>query len=154
MLVVLQDAQNRPVVRTAGPWQQLLARMRSGQLDRQLAGGTSPDATIGLALRAGTLEGMRERCQLASSVRHIIAAAAPDSCARLVVPLCRDRIRDSSAELTELIDSLLTPGPVSARGVALARALVTDAASPLYNRASHADLRATAHAVAAAVSAL
>jgi len=154
MLVVLQDALSRPVVRTAGPWHRLLARFRSGRLDRQLAGGMSPDATIGLALRAGMLEGMRERRQIACGVRHVLAAAAPDSSARLVVPLCRDRIRDSSAELTELIDSLLTPGPVSAQGVAQARALLTEATSPLYNRASCTDLRAAVHAAADAMSAL
>jgi len=154
MLVVLQDALSRPVVRKAGPWHRLLARFRAGQLDRQLAGGSSPDATIALALRAGILEGMRERRQLARTVRHIIAAAAPDSSARLVVPLCRDRVRASSAELAELIDSLLTPGPVSAQGVAQARALVTEATSPLYNRASCIDLRAAAHAAADAMSAL
>jgi hypothetical protein len=154
MLVVLQDALSTPVVRTARPWHQVQARLRSGRLDRQLAGGTSPDATVELALRAGILEGMHERRQLARSIRLIMAAAAPGSSARLVVPLCRDRIRGSSAELSELADALLTPGPVSAQGVAQARALVTDAASPLYNRANRADLRATARAVAAAMTAL
>jgi hypothetical protein len=154
MLVVLEDALSRPVIRTAGPWHRLLARLRSGELDLQLAAGRSPDATIGLALRACALEGMRERRQLAQAVRRIVAAAAPDSSARPVVPLCRERIRDSSAELGELVDSLLTPGPVSARGVAQVRVLVSSPRSPVYNRSSCTDLRALAHAAADAMCAL
>ncbi len=154
MLVLLEDALSRPVARAAGPWQQLAARIRAGHLDRQLAGGSSPDSTIELVLRASMLESMRERRQLARTVRKIIAAAGPDSRRRLVVPLCRDRILASSAELAELVDVLLAPGPVSAQGVAQAMALVTDATGPLYNPANRSDLRAVAHAAADALSAL
>jgi hypothetical protein len=154
MLVLLEDSLSRPVARTAGPWQQFVARLRADHLDRQLAAGTSPDSTIELALRAGMLESMRERRQLARTLRKIIAAASPDSGRRPVVPLCRDRIRASSAQLAELVDVLLAPGPVSAQGVAQTMALVTDATSPLYNPANRSDLRAAAHAAAHALSAL
>jgi hypothetical protein len=58
------------------------------------------------------------------------------------VPICRDRVRESAGELEDLIRRLLADGPVAARGVALASALLRDGGGPLYHRANPDDVRA------------
>jgi hypothetical protein len=58
------------------------------------------------------------------------------------VPICPDRVRESAEELEDLIRRLLADGPVAARGVALASALLRDGGGPLYHRASADDARA------------
>jgi hypothetical protein len=58
------------------------------------------------------------------------------------VPVCRDRVRESADELGDLIRRLLADGPVAARGVALASALLCDGSGPLYHRGNADDVRA------------
>jgi hypothetical protein len=70
---------------------------------------------------------------------------------RPLVPVCRDRVRESAEELGDLIRRLLADGPVAARGVALASALLRDGSGPLYHRANADDVRAR---IREAVSAL
>jgi hypothetical protein len=151
MLVVLDDGRSCPVACAVGRWRRLLARIRAGRLDSALAGGASPDSAIELALRAQVLEGMRARHDVAHGAQRILSTAAGG---RMAVPICRDRVRDCSPELSELISRLLAPGPVSAQGVAQAMALFTDARGPLYYRASPVDLRTGLRAAVDALSPL
>jgi hypothetical protein len=145
MLVLLQDGC--PVPADVRLWDRLLTRLRAARLDGDLAAGASPDATVGLSLRARMLVRMPARRQL------VLAEAALGPAAdRLPVPVCRDRIEDCSAELLDLIRRLLAAGPVSAQGVAQARALLTNASSPVYHRASRDDLRARVLAAADALT--
>jgi len=141
MLVLLQDGC--PVPADVRPWDRLLVRLRAARLDGDLAAGASPDATVGLSLRARMLVRMPARRALARAVQRVLAEAALGPAAdRLPVPVCRDRIEGCSAELLDLIRRLLAAGPVSAQGVAQARALLTNASSPIYHRASRDNLRA------------
>jgi hypothetical protein len=140
MLVLLVD--DCPVPVDVRPQDRLLARMRALRLDAALAAGASPDATVALALRAQLLVRMPARRDLARIARRILAAAGREPAGRLPVPVCRDRVRDCAEELEDLIRRLLAAGPVSARGVAQARALLADGASPIYHRASRDNLRA------------
>jgi hypothetical protein len=152
MLVLLNDG-GCPVAVNATPWDRLHARLRADGLDRALAAGASPDATVPLALRARALVCTRTRRGLAIGARRVLAAASqPPGPRRLPVPVCRDRVRDCSAELTELIGALLAAGPVSAGGVARAQALLSDARSPLYRKAAHDDLRERVRAAADALT--
>jgi hypothetical protein len=142
MLVLLEDG-DCPVAVNARPWDRLLARLHATKLDNDLAAGASPDGSVELALRARELVRTCTRRDLAVGARRVLAAASqPPSPVRVPVPVCRDQVRACSAELTELIGRLLAAGPVSARGVAQTRVLLSSANSPLYNRASSADLRA------------
>ena len=50
------------------------------------------------------------------------------------------RVREAQPELEDLIDRLLAPVPVPARGVALVRLLLRDGAGPLFRYESEADL--------------
>ena len=143
MLVVLDDSRAGLVARAASPWDRLAARVRASRLDTELAAGASPERSLGLALRAQVLVQTRTRSDIARGMQRILTAADRG---RGRVPVCSDRIRSCSAELTELISRLLTPGPVSAGGVAQARMLVTDARGPVYHRESHVDLRSSLRA--------
>jgi hypothetical protein len=151
MLLVLDDGISGPVACTAGPWQRLLARLRAGRLDGDLARGASPDASIGLALRAQALLGSRVRHDVAHGAQRILETTAGR---RMAVPVCRGRVSECSAEIGELISRLEGPGPVTAQGVAKAKALITDGRSPLYYWASADDLRATLRSAVDALSPL
>ena len=143
MLVLLDERHSGLTVHHAGWWDRISVRTRAPQLDRALAAGASPDATVHLALRAQALVGSSVRRDLARSLARLM-----DRSTRRVVrgsasiPLCRDRVSDASVDLQLLIDQLAGPGPVSARGVARVRALLGDGAGPLYNKANTEDLRA------------
>ncbi len=166
MLVLLEEA-DCPVARPARPWDQLMARVRASRLDRELAGGASPDATVALALRAQTLVRAQTRRDVARGAQRVLATAmqapaaggppAPGAgrprvpaagrarvpaAGRAQVPICRDRVRDSAGEFGDLIRRLLAGGPVAARGVALASVLLSDGSGPLYHRATADDVRA------------
>jgi hypothetical protein len=143
MLVVLDDDRAGLVECAPSPRDRLRARVRAGYLDGALAAGVPPEASLVLAVRAQLLAGTRYRTDVARGVQRIMDSAAgrPGP-----VPVCNDRVRACSAELAELTSRLLGPGPVSAQGVARARALVTDARGPVYHRASQTDLRSSLRA--------
>jgi hypothetical protein len=152
-MLLLLDVADCPVAATARPWDRWLVRIRAARLDRQLADGASPDASVALALRAQMLVRTQVRRDLASGARRILLGAtrAPGA-RRLPVPVCRDRVRDCSEEFAELISRLLAAGPVPAQGVARASLLLTDATSPIYHRANADDLRTTLRAAASALA--
>jgi len=142
-MLVLLDEAGCPIARTAHPWDRIAVRLRAFSLDRDLAAGASPDSSVALALRAQMLVHPRYRRGLARSARRVLTAATQQPFgSRLAVPVCRDRVKDSSEEFGDLIRRLLAAGPVTARGVAQASVLVADASGPLYRRASAGDLRA------------
>jgi hypothetical protein len=158
-MLVLLDESGCPVARQARPWDRLMAHARASRLDRDLAGGASPDASVALALRAQMLVRERTRRDVAEGAQRILATAMQGpgidrslalaargpqmpAAGRLLAPICRDRVRESTAEFGDLIRHLLADGPVAARGVALASTLLSDGSGPLYHRASTGDLRA------------
>ena len=150
-MLVLLDEADCPVARPARPWDRLLARLRASRLDRDLADGASPDATVALALRAQRLVRPRTRRDVARGAQRVLAAATQAPAAdrtraraagRLRVPICRDRVSNSSEELADLIRSLLAAGPAAARGVALASVLISDGSGALYHRGSADDVQA------------
>jgi hypothetical protein len=143
MLLLLDERTHGLVVRPARPWERLVAGVRTHHLDENLAHGASPEANAPLALRAQALAHDRFRRDLARSAQQILAEAErPGQRHRPTIPICRDRVREATAELGELISRLRTPGPLPVRGVAQVSVLFGDGRSPLYHRASRDDLRA------------
>jgi hypothetical protein len=65
------------------------------------------------------------------------------------VPIPADRIVSAEPAIRDLISRLSAPLPVPARGVAMARLLLSDATGPVYSRRSRADLTAEVAAAAA-----
>jgi len=153
LILLLDDGTGCPVATRARVWDRLGARLAARSLDADLAAGASPESSVRLALRARMLVRTSVRRDLARSTQRVLAAAArPSAGPRLPVPVCRDRVRDASGELAELIACLLTPGPVPARGVAKVSILLGDASGPLYHRSSTQDLRATVRETTEALS--
>ncbi len=142
-MLLLLNENGGPIPRPVRLRDRLVVRLRAARLDRDLAHGACPDASAGLALRAQMLVRVPMRRDLARSAERILAAAAePAVSRRLPVPVCGDRVSCAADEFGELIRRLLAPGPLPARGVALARLLLADASGPLYHRGNREDLRA------------
>ncbi len=144
MLILLDDV-DCVTTRAATPLERLVCHVRAAKLDRDLAGGVSPDASATLALRAQILVRPSMRRALARRVEQLVVEATlgRTPCpTEARVPIRRDRILDAADALQVLIDHLLTRGPVPARGVAQVRVLLTDGAGPIYYPGDTDDLRA------------
>lgn len=119
----------------------LAARLHADRVDRALAGGASPDATIESALRSWALISNRSRQRLARGMRRAMARAnEPWTASSTGVSVNRDQIRLAAPEILELDRLLRTDGPVSVRGVAQIRVLLTTGSGPLYNRRTATNL--------------
>ena len=163
MHVLLDHERGRLTLKRLWPWHRLLARSQAARLDRELAGGTSPETSVRLAGRAERLTSTEFRRDLAMSLRRILVAAGeaalpetvpvPLGSARPVrVPLRTTRISRSAPLLAELASRLLESGPVPARGVAMVARLLADGTGPLYREGARDDLGALAERAAAALT--
>ena len=119
--------------RCASPSLRLRVLARRGRLDRQLAQGTDPETDPRLALRATQLARPALRAALARSLRTALRSIdSPVS--RLPsphAPVAAASVRACAPELCDLARAL-TDIDAGARGVAIARVLLTDGGSPLY----------------------
>jgi len=112
----------------------LLARLKSGRLDNELASGTLPQSSRLHAARADQLISPSFRTELAGNWEQILQIATGQAAhgrGRFVQH--RDRISEAEPQIRELISTLRAPSPVSVRGVAAASQLLTDGTGPLYN---------------------
>jgi hypothetical protein len=75
MHVLVHDELGRLTLRRLRPWHRVLARAQAARLDRELAGGVSPEASATLAARALQLTSAGFRRHLAASLQRILAAA-------------------------------------------------------------------------------
>jgi hypothetical protein len=152
MKMILLITEDRAGFRTAKPGlrDRLQTWIRSSRLDSDLARGVPPESTAALAIHAERLARPATCRQLARSITRIAAEARPESWTNPIVPLCRDEVRDARSELEALADRLAAEGPVSAKGVAQVRVLLTDGTGPLYCR-SQVHLKARAGQALAAL---
>jgi hypothetical protein len=149
MLILIDDLDQCVTTKAATPWEWFVSRVRATRLDRDIAAGVSPDSSPVLALRAQALVQPSMRRLLAGRVRQVLTEATGDDALRFLdprIPVQRDRVVDATDALRSLIERLLLPGPVPARGVAVARLVLTDGAGPLYNPSCPDDLRARVQA--------
>jgi hypothetical protein len=145
---VLIDDRGGLTLRRLQPWHRMLARVRAPRLDRELAGGTPPEANAMLAARAMQLTSMTIRRGLATSLQRMLPAAAarpdaqlmPGTAHRPRVPVQRERIGRSAPALAAVAGRLVQPGPVPVRGVAIVSQLLADGGGPLYRAGSRDDL--------------
>jgi hypothetical protein len=145
-LVLLNAAEDGDAVvpKRAGWRERITARLCANPLDTELARGAAPTRAA-LALRAQDLGERRTRERLGRSVRRILDDARTDrprSIAR--VPIQRSEVLAAAWELDRIAETLLTPGPVAASGVAQVRLLLINGAGPLYSRHAPGGLRAAA----------
>jgi hypothetical protein len=136
VVLTLDGAQGKVVVRRAGPVARLTAYCRKTTLDRALAHGASAEASVALELRARTLISVKTRLALLSNVETLVAmthGAAPLGSRWAIVST--SRVRRVAAELDRLAAALSEPRPAAVRGIALVRMLLVDGDSPLYGSA-------------------
>jgi len=119
-----------------------LARVFGASLDASLAAGRPPESSRLLAVRARDIVSLRRRRSMADSWEHVLRVARRAQRARHAgapapagaVPVCADRVVAAEPAIRDLMNRLAAPLPVPARGVAMARVLLTNATSPVYNR--------------------
>lgn len=147
MLILLVDVDGCVASRNATLVERIVSLVRASRLGRDLAAGVAPEANATLACRAQALVRPSMRRELASSVQQLLREAArrpTRGFAGARVPIRHDRVLAAADTLELLVDRLLAPGPVPARGVARVRVLLTDGAGPLYYPGCSDDLPAVA----------
>ncbi len=139
--ISLPRRRGRPL---AGLLLRLRVLARRERLDRMLIEGADPVATDELTLRAYELSRPSHRRALAASVDDAVRSAATRRRrSPAAPPLAREGIAPARPALAELSRALREEPVVAARGVALARRLLTDGAGPLYVESGEAALRST-----------
>ncbi len=126
----LSRPRDRPL---AGAWLRLRVLANRDRLDRMLIEGADPVTSEELTLRAYQLSRLSHRRALAASVDDVLDSAAKRRRrSPAAPPLAREGIAAGRPALAELSRALREEPVVAARGVALARRLLTDGAGPLY----------------------
>jgi len=130
----------------------LIAVWRSTTLDRELAEGVDPQTSAVLALRAQKLTDPRGRKRIAEGLAGAVRRAndTTPGITAAVRPRARELL-DAGTLLAALDRRLRGSGLISAQGVAMLRALLTDAASPLYQPSGPGELASRLRAAAAAL---
>jgi hypothetical protein len=120
----------------------LTARMRVGALDRQLADGTAPEASVALALHATRVYQASQRQFLARTLTHLARSSrSSSSSTRLRVPVDHEAVRRALDELEAVAHRLNGDGPLNVQGLARIRLLLADGTGPLYRAARPEQLR-------------
>lgn len=122
---------------------QVLARLFGASLDSQLAAGQAPESSAMLAARARHIVALRRRQTAARDWDRVVEVAqrrhGNPGRAR---PIRAGEITAAEPAIRELARRLRAPLPVTARGVAMARTLLTDGTGPVYRRHSRVTLAA------------
>lgn len=133
-----------------GPRTRLLARLRSHELDRQLARGANPDSSALLSVRAAQLQSPGHRRTLAHGYRRRLTVSRRDP-RPTGIPLARVQVR-ACAELIEELATLLEAGePIQLGAIARAGLLLSEPTSPMYVKARDQALAGALRRVIAAL---
>jgi hypothetical protein len=120
----------------AHPSLRLRVYLTRTRLDRHIASGRPCDATAALALRTRQLTDLRTRRETARQLRGVTDYVDRLGSQRIVsaVVIERAAVADGRQPILRLASRLEQLTPVSPRGVALARELLTDGLGPFYDR--------------------
>jgi hypothetical protein len=140
------DVGSRAAPRVPALRARALATVRHGALDRRLAEGADSAGDRELAARAWQITRASARERLATALDAVlIDAERPRSERRWSVRVCREEVEVARGEIQHLAERLRDPRPVSARGVALARRLLSDGTGPLYAPSANDELYRQLH---------
>ena len=110
------------------------ARLRRSVLDRRLAAGEPPWASLELSWRAAELTAQGERRALADQIDALVdEVIAPPRPRGAAAPVDRDGVRACLQLFVELADDLRRAERIQPQGVALLRVLLRDGGSALYS---------------------
>jgi hypothetical protein len=129
----------------------LIARWRAPRLDRRLASGTCPGIDKLLAVHGQRITSRRGRAHVADGLARALRDALNAPGFSAAVQPDRQEVLAARTVLAVLDRRLRTPQPVTARGVALLRELLTDGAGPLYQRSEQGALGSRLRTAAAAL---
>jgi hypothetical protein len=129
------------VARANRRWVRLVARLWGSTLDAQLARGRPPESNRFLAARAQFLVSPVGRRALVQNWIKLVerAGQAPPPRSPRVHPN-RAAIARCEGNIGEMLALLARPLPISVRGAALARVLLSDGTGPLYRHHGASDL--------------
>jgi hypothetical protein len=129
----------------------VLARVFGASLDESLAAGRPPESSPLLAARAQDIVSLRRRRSTARNWENLLRRAreAGSTWPHAALPVCADQIIAAEPAIRDLAGRLAVPLPVPARGVAMARALLTDGSGPVYNPRARTALAAALEAAIA-----
>jgi hypothetical protein len=131
----------------------LIARLRAGELDSQLAAGVSPAASALLATRAQRLTSRRFRKRVAAGLTRALCDAETGTGGfSAAIRPHRHEVLAARAVIATLERRLRDAEPVSVQGVALLEVLLTDGTSPLYRPTEPGALGSRLRAAAAALT--
>src|SRR5919202_4932745 len=116
------------------------ARVRTHQLDRQLADGVPPERSAALSLRARRLVDPAFAPALATRVHEIVREAVLRRVPRAQMAVRLTAVAELAAEFDELARRLVAPSPPAVRGVAQISVLLGDGSGPLYSSYADEDL--------------
>jgi hypothetical protein len=109
------------------------ARLGHSRLDRALAAGADPCASLALAYRASRLTSRRRRLRLANEIDKLLdAAAAPPRLFALAVEPDREEVAAALPQLIELSELLRSSSPLYSQGLARLLLLLRDGGGPIY----------------------
>jgi hypothetical protein len=130
----------------------LLAWWQSAELDRLLATGAAPAHSAVLAARARVITRRRSRLRIADGLVRARRSARdrPAGFSAAIQPDVEEIVA-ARVVLTTLDRRLRAAEPVSARGIAMLRTLLTDGSSALYAPRARGALGSELRAVAAAL---
>ena len=145
------DAVRGEVARRAPLTARLIARLRAGHLDRQLAVGVPAPEGSALAVHQMRLTSVTEREAIARALRRTVRdARAGANPLTSRVPLHPTNVTEAEDVIDKVTLRLHAPQPVSARGMARLRVLLADGCGPMY-RFGRGDLRGRLGAALAAL---
>ncbi|MDT4939795.1 MAG: hypothetical protein QOG80_3466 [Pseudonocardiales bacterium] len=122
----------------------LVVALHADEIDRRLAQGASPEATLESALRARMLTRRRSRRRLARALdRAVTNATTPAVAGARRARIASASMRDVAADIAELRTRLMTRDLTSVRGIARTRLLLVDGGGPVHNVRAAGTLRAT-----------
>lgn len=110
----------------------LVARMRAGQYDRQLSVGVPAKPGTALAAHEARLTSVAEREAVARVLRHALTDASDTCMFSSRLPLNSPNIAAAEALIEAVTLRLHSPRPVSARGMARLRQVLSDGSGPFY----------------------
>jgi hypothetical protein len=112
----------------------VVARMRAGHFDHQLAVGVTGSAGSALSIHAARLRSDRARHSVAQALRRAtVEVQLGPSRRSSSIPVNRENISAAEDVIETLIARLLSPHPVTAKGVARLRRILSDGRGPMYS---------------------
>jgi hypothetical protein len=126
------DAFGRTVAQRPSLVARAVARLRADELDHQLAVGVQAPAGSALAVHQARLTSTAEREAIARSLRQAVTDARSGAVFSSRIPVHPRNIAAAEELIDRITLRLHSPRPVSARGMARLRRVLSDGSGPFY----------------------